>query len=219
MTGRSNAHGHPWHSRSTSLGGTFHAVALASCGRMPTASPPAVVPDPSDRSDACGSVDGSAMENLGLSEGVPVPARIACLAIYSFAITPELDQGDPPRQIFRGPSNEGGLRSCFWAYAGPSSGRNVPRYDDLLLAWAEMMIPPTSLLGTRRPVRSWSLSSEYHDTNRLRLRSLLKAQSDGRGVNVVGRTPSRFTRFPGPHRTDNPLLFPTSSTASRGHHP
>jgi DNA helicase II / ATP-dependent DNA helicase PcrA len=63
----------------------------------------------------------------------------------------------------------------------PSSGRNVLDYDDLLLAWSEMMSEAdlAAELGDRF---DHVLVDEYQDTNRLQAQILLKVKPDGRNA-------------------------------------
>src|ERR1700738_2813635 len=125
-----------------------------------------------DRSDAADLMD-VVRHDLGLSKKESrFPGKDTCLAIYSFA------------------NNSGGsikktLRDMFGQYVAAKQRQNVLDYDDLLLAWAEMMNDADlgAELGSRF---DHVLVDEYQDTNRLQSKILLKLKPDGRGVTVVG---------------------------------
>src|SRR5262249_27129545 len=77
------------------------------------------------------------------------------------------------------------LRKLFGEYTAAKQRQNVLDYDDLLLAWSEMMNVDdlAAELGGRF---DHVLVDEYQDTNRLQANILLKLKPDGRGVTVVG---------------------------------
>jgi DNA helicase-2/ATP-dependent DNA helicase PcrA len=109
-----------------------------------------------------------------------------CLAIYSFAINSGASIKATLRDKFPWASEwKADLRKLFGQYVAAKQRQNVLDYDDLLLAWAEMMIDDdlAAELGNRF---DHVLVDEYQDTNRLQSQILLKLKPDGRGVTVVG---------------------------------
>ncbi|WP_330448280.1 UvrD-helicase domain-containing protein [Paracoccus marcusii] len=77
------------------------------------------------------------------------------------------------------------LRTLFGAYVIAKQTQNVLDYDDLLLAWAQVMADPgfAAHIGG-----AWDhvLIDEYQDTNRLQARILTALKPDGHGLTVVG---------------------------------
>ena len=80
---------------------------------------------------------------------------------------------------------EAELKQLFRDYVRAKQEQNVLDYDDLLLAWAQVMEAPdfAAHIGS-----AWDhvLIDEYQDTNRLQARILLGLKPDGRGLTVVG---------------------------------
>jgi len=114
------------------------------------------------------------------------PAKGTCLAIYSRAVNAELPLGDVLRQSFPWCENwEAELKRLFGSYVKAKQAQNVLDYDDLLLAWAQVMEDPgfAAHIGS-----TWDhvLIDEYQDTNRLQARILMALKPDGRGLTVVG---------------------------------
>ncbi|NVK59427.1 MAG: ATP-dependent helicase, partial [Rhodobacteraceae bacterium] len=114
------------------------------------------------------------------------PAKGTCLAIYSRAV----NSGDPLDEVLRDHfpwcaewAEE--LKQLFGAYVTAKQEQNVLDYDDLLLAWAEVMSDEgfAAHIGG-----AWDhvLIDEYQDTNRLQARILMALKPDGRGLTVVG---------------------------------
>jgi DNA helicase-2/ATP-dependent DNA helicase PcrA len=124
---------------------------------------------------------------LGLSKTESrFPAKGTCLAIYSRAVNGEEPLADVLRQHFPWCAAwEGELRRLFAGYVEAKQAQNVLDYDDLLLAWAQVMEHPdfAAHLGA-----TWDhvLIDEYQDTNRLQARILMALKPDGRGMTVVG---------------------------------
>jgi len=77
------------------------------------------------------------------------------------------------------------LRKLFGEYTAAKQRQNVLDYDDLLLAWSEMMNNGdlAAEVGDRF---DHVLVDEYQDTNRLQANILVKLKPDGRGLTVVG---------------------------------
>ncbi|EEX12509.1 UvrD/REP helicase subfamily protein [Citreicella sp. SE45] len=114
------------------------------------------------------------------------PAKGTCLAIYSRAV----NSGDPLDEVLRDhfpwcAEWVEELKQLFGAYVTAKQEQNVLDYDDLLLAWAEVMSDEgfAAHIGG-----AWDhvLIDEYQDTNRLQARILMALKPDGRGLTVVG---------------------------------
>ena len=139
-----------------------------------------------DRSDAADLMD-VVRHDLGLSKKESrFPGKDTCLAIYSFAINSGASIKATLRDKFPWCIDwKGDLRKLFAEYVAAKQRQNVMDYDDLLLAWAEMMNDANlaAELGSRF---DHVLVDEYQDTNRLQSQILLKLKPDGRGVTVVG---------------------------------
>ena len=139
-----------------------------------------------DRSDAADLMD-VVRHDLGLSKKESrFPGKATCLAIYSFAINSGGSIKATLRDKFPWAIEwKADLRKLFGQYVAAKQRQNVLDYDDLLLAWAEMMNDAdlAAELGSRF---DHVLVDEYQDTNRLQSQILLKLKPDGRGVTVVG---------------------------------
>ena len=114
------------------------------------------------------------------------PAKGTCLAIYSRAVNAEEPLSQVLRDHFPWCANwEAELKRLFAGYVEAKQAQNVLDYDDLLLAWAQVMAHPdfAAHIGAM-----WDhvLIDEYQDTNRLQSRILLALKPDGRGLTVVG---------------------------------
>ena len=77
------------------------------------------------------------------------------------------------------------MRNLFGEYAAAKQRQNVLDYDDLLLAWSEIM-NDNDLAAEVGDRFDHVLVDEYQDTNRLQANILLKLKPDGPGVTVVG---------------------------------
>src|SRR5215831_15386040 len=139
-----------------------------------------------DRSDAADLMD-VVRHDLGMSKKESrFPRKDTCLAIYSFAINSgasikaTLTNNFPWCMEWRQD-----LRKLFGEYTAAKQRQNVLDYDDLLLAWSEMMNDGdlAAEVGDRF---DHVLLDEYQDTNRLQANILLKLKPDGRGLTVVG---------------------------------
>lgn len=114
------------------------------------------------------------------------PAKGTCLAIYSRAVNAETPLDEVLRDHFPWCAQwQAELKQLFAAYVQAKQAQNVLDYDDLLLAWAQVMADPdfAAHIGA-----GWDhvLIDEYQDTNRLQARILLALKPDGRGLTVVG---------------------------------
>ncbi|OWY06289.1 ATP-dependent helicase [Thioclava sp. IC9] len=114
------------------------------------------------------------------------PAKGTCLAIYSRTVNAETPLGEVLRDSFPWCAQwQEELKQLFGAYVQAKQAQNVLDYDDLLLAWAQVMADPgfaTHIGGAWDHV----LIDEYQDTNRLQARILKALKPDGRGLTVVG---------------------------------
>lgn len=125
--------------------------------------------------------------SLGLSATESrFPSKGTCLAVYSRVI----NSGDPLAEVLRAhfpwcAQWEAQLKALFGEYVGAKQLQNVLDYDDLLLAWAQVMEDP----GFAAHVGAmWDhvLIDEYQDTNRLQARILFALKPGGSGLTVVG---------------------------------
>ncbi|MEH6775860.1 MAG: ATP-dependent helicase [Cereibacter changlensis] len=139
-----------------------------------------------DREDSADLMNLS-RHGLGLSKTESrFPTKGTCLAIYSRAVNSEEPLAVVLRDHFPWCAGwEAQLKKLFGAYVTAKQAQNVLDYDDLLLAWAQVMADPgfAAHLGG-----AWDhvLIDEYQDTNRLQARILLALKPDGRGLTVVG---------------------------------
>jgi DNA helicase II / ATP-dependent DNA helicase PcrA len=114
------------------------------------------------------------------------PTKDTCLSIYSLAVNSD----ESIRRVLAKAFPWCGewkkeLRKLFRKYVEAKQSQNVLDYDDLLLAWAEMM--EDEELATDIGQRfDHILVDEYQDTNRLQSRILAKLRPDGGGLMVVG---------------------------------
>jgi DNA helicase-2/ATP-dependent DNA helicase PcrA len=139
-----------------------------------------------DRSDAADLMD-VVRHDLGMSKKeTRFPRKDTCLAIYSYAINSGATIKATLREQFPWCTAwKADLRNLFGEYAAAKQGQNVLDYDDLLLAWSEMMNDGdlAAEVGDRF---DHVLVDEYQDTNRLQANILFKLKPDGRGLTVVG---------------------------------
>ncbi|QIE41274.1 ATP-dependent helicase [Rhodobacteraceae bacterium SC52] len=114
------------------------------------------------------------------------PAKGTCLAIYSRTVNSEAPLADVLRDHFPWCASWAEELKCLFAtYVAAKQAQNVLDYDDLLLAWAQVMANDAfaAHIGD-----AWDhvLIDEYQDTNRLQARILMALKPDGRGLTVVG---------------------------------
>jgi DNA helicase-2/ATP-dependent DNA helicase PcrA len=114
------------------------------------------------------------------------PAKATCLAICSRVVNARTPLAEALQATFPWCAVwHDELRLLFAAYAAEKQQQRVLDYDDLLLAWAEMLGDP----GLAREIGArfdHVLVDEYQDTNRLQASILLRLKPDGRGLTVVG---------------------------------
>lgn len=114
------------------------------------------------------------------------PAKSTCLSIYSRAVNAETPLGDVLRDHFPWCAPwQAELKQLFAAYVQAKQLQNVLDYDDLLLAWAQVMADE-SFAAYISSTWDHVLIDEYQDTNRLQARILMALKPDGRGLTVVG---------------------------------
>ncbi|MBE9639975.1 ATP-dependent helicase [Salipiger mangrovisoli] len=166
--------------------GTFHAIGA----RLLREHAPAIGLNPEfsihDREDSADLMN-LCRNALGFSATEKrFPAKGTCLSIYSRAV----NAGEPLDEVLRDHFPwcamwEAELRQLFGAYVRAKQEQNVLDYDDLLLAWAQVMSDAefAAHIGS-----AWDhvLIDEYQDTNRLQARILMALKPDGRGLTVVG---------------------------------
>jgi hypothetical protein len=119
--------------------------------------------------------------DLGMSKKESRFPKDTCLAIYSYAINSGATIKATLRNQFPWCIEwKADLRKLFGEYAAAKQRQNVLDYDDLLLAWSEMMNDGdlAAEVGDRF---DHILVDEYQDTNRLQANILLKLKPDGRG--------------------------------------
>ncbi|SER84216.1 DNA helicase-2 / ATP-dependent DNA helicase PcrA [Tranquillimonas rosea] len=166
--------------------GTFHAIGArllrehaASIGLDPEFS----IHDREDSADLMNLV----RHELGFSKTESrFPAKSTCLSIYSRTVNAEAELADVLRDHFPWCAGwEDELKRLFSGYVAAKQAQNVLDYDDLLLAWAQVMTDPdfAAHIGA-----TWDhvLIDEYQDTNRLQARILMALKPEGRGLTVVG---------------------------------
>jgi DNA helicase-2/ATP-dependent DNA helicase PcrA len=166
--------------------GTFHAVGariLREYANRIGLNPSFTILDRSDAADLMDVV----RHDLGLSKKESrFPRKDTCLAIYSYAINSGASIKTTLRDQFPWCTEwKADLRNLFGEYAAAKQRQNVLDYDDLLLAWAEMMNDGdlAAEVGDRF---DHVLVDEYQDTNRLQANILTKLKPDGHSVTVVG---------------------------------
>ncbi|ETX27701.1 ATP-dependent DNA helicase [Roseivivax isoporae LMG 25204] len=166
--------------------GTFHGIGARILRENATAI--GLAPDFSihDREDSADLMN-LCRHGLGLSRtDSRFPTKGTCLAIYSRTVNSEVPLGHVLRDHFPWAAAwETELRQLFAAYVSAKQAQNVLDYDDLLLAWAQVMAHPDFAAHVGA---AWDhvLIDEYQDTNRLQARILRALKPDGRGLTVVG---------------------------------
>ncbi|WP_225782264.1 ATP-dependent helicase [Xenophilus sp. Marseille-Q4582] len=191
--------------------GTFHGVGA----RLLREYAPQIGLDPDftihDRGDA-EDLMGWVRHELGLSSTTRrFPLKSTCLAIYSRCVNTREPLAQVLAHSFPWCADwVGELPRLFAAYAEAKAQQNVLDYDDLLLAWAEMMGEPAlaAHVGARF---DHVLVDEYQDTNRLQAQILLRLKPDGAGVTAVGDDAQSIYSFRGA-TVRNILDFPSQFT-------
>jgi DNA helicase-2/ATP-dependent DNA helicase PcrA len=166
--------------------GTFHAIGARILREHALAiglHPDFSIHDREDSADLMNLV----RNGLGLSTSeTRFPTKGTCLAIYSRAVNSGAPLSDVLRDHFPWCAMWADhLRTLFGAYVIAKQTQNVLDYDDLLLAWAQVMADPgfAAHIGG-----AWDhvLIDEYQDTNRLQAHILTALKPDGHGLTVVG---------------------------------
>ncbi|MBB2156568.1 ATP-dependent helicase [Gluconacetobacter diazotrophicus] len=166
--------------------GTFHSIGarlLREYAEQIGMDPAFSIHDREDSADLMNLV----RHDLGFSKTEKrFPAKGTCLAIYSRVVNSGVPLGDVLLKHYPWCAGwEAQLKQLFAAYVTAKQAQGVLDYDDLLLAWAQMVAEPVLAadIGGR-----WDhiLVDEYQDTNRLQADILLGMKPDGRGLTVVG---------------------------------
>ncbi len=166
--------------------GTFHSVGarlLREYAERIGLNPAFTIADRGDSEDLLGLL----RHEQGLSSTHKrFPMKGTCLAIYSRAVNSREPLTEVLQQRFPWCRDwEAQLKALFRAYLAEKQRQCVLDYDDLLLAWWQMLQDPgfAAELGARF---SQVLVDEYQDTNRLQAGILLALKPDGQGLSVVG---------------------------------
>lgn len=166
--------------------GTFHSIGarlLREYAEQIGMDPAFSIHDREDSADLMNLV----RHDLGLSKTQSrFPAKGTCLAIYSRVVNSGMPLGDVLRKHYPWCAGwEAQLKQLFGGYVAAKQAQGVLDYDDLLLAWAQIVAEPVFAadIGGK-----WDhiLVDEYQDTNRLQADILLGMKPDGRGLTVVG---------------------------------
>ncbi|MCQ9156682.1 ATP-dependent helicase [Acidomonas methanolica] len=166
--------------------GTFHSIGarlLREYAEQIGMDPSFSIHDREDSADLMNLV----RHDLGFSKTEKrFPAKGTCLAIYSRVVNSGALLGDVLLKHYPWCAGwEAQLKQLFGGYAAAKQAQGVLDYDDLLLAWAQMVAEPVLAadIGGK-----WDhiLVDEYQDTNRLQADILLGMKPDGRGLTVVG---------------------------------
>ncbi|MES2717619.1 MAG: ATP-dependent helicase [Pseudomonadota bacterium] len=123
------------------------------------------------------------------------PLADTCLAICSRTLNRQAPLADVLAEDFAWCSAwQAELKALFRAYAAAKAAQQVLDYDDLLLAWHQMLDDSAiaAQLGARFDA---VLVDEYQDTNRLQAAILQRIKPGGRGLTVVGDDAQSIYRF------------------------
>ncbi len=166
--------------------GTFHAIGA----RLLREYAPAIgLPEPFsiiDRGDAEDLMAWMRQQQGLAATRKRFPLKATCLSIYSRCVNRQLPLAEVLREDFPWCAEwHDDLKALFRAYAAEKLGQHTLDYDDLLLAWHQMMADAglAAHLGARF---DQVLVDEYQDTNRLQAGILQRLKPDGQGLTVVG---------------------------------
>ena len=123
------------------------------------------------------------------------PMADTCLAICSRTLNRQAPLAEVLADDFAWCSAwQAELKTLFRAYAAAKAAQQVLDYDDLLLAWAQMLQDDAvaAHVGARFDA---VLVDEYQDTNRLQAGILQRLKPGGRGLTVVGDDAQSIYRF------------------------
>ncbi|MBI5256321.1 MAG: ATP-dependent helicase [Burkholderiales bacterium] len=166
--------------------GTFHAIGArllrehaAQIGLADTFT----IADRGDAEDLMGLV----RQDLGLAAAKSrFPLKGTCLAIYSRCVNAQAPLAQVLAEHYPWCAGwEAELKRLFRAYVAEKQRQHTLDYDDLLLAWDQMLTDAAlaQQLGERFP---FVLVDEYQDTNRLQSAILRALKPAGHGLTVVG---------------------------------
>ncbi len=166
--------------------GTFHAIGARLLRQY--AGPIGLDPQFSilDRTDA-EDLLGLLRQQLGLAATHKrFPLKATCLAIYSRTVNRQVPLVQVLDEDFPWCADgHNALKTLFRAYADEKLGQHALDYDDLLLAWHQMLAD-TALCQHIAARFDHLLVDEYQDTNRLQASILQRLKPDGMGLTVVG---------------------------------
>ncbi len=177
--------------------GTFHAIAArllrdnaAAIGLAPQFS---II----DRGDAQ-DLMALQRQSLGLAASrTRFPMADTCLAICSRTLNSQLPLAQVLADDFAWCSGwHAELTALFRAFAAAKAAQQVLDYDDLLLAWQQMLGDVVLAQQTRARFDA-VLVDEYQDTNCLQASILQRLKPDGCGLTVVGDDAQSIYRFRG----------------------
>ena len=123
------------------------------------------------------------------------PLAATCLAICSRTLNSQAPLAQVLADDFAWCSAwQAELRALFRAYAAAKAAQQVLDYDDLLLAWLQLLGDDAlaAHIGARFDA---VLVDEYQDTNRLQAAILQRLKPGGRGLTVVGDDAQSIYRF------------------------
>ena len=166
--------------------GTFHGVAahlLRDLAPRIGLAPGFTIADRGDSEDLIGWV----RHELGFGQAHKrFPLKGTCLAIHSRAVNSRCPLAEVLVQHFPWCSGwEAELKLLFRAYAAEKQRQQVLDYDDLLLAWWQLLQDPAMAAELGRRFEH-VLVDEYQDTNRLQAAIVLGLKPAGHGLTVVG---------------------------------
>ena len=123
------------------------------------------------------------------------PMAATCLAICSRTLNSQLPLAQVLDDDFAWCSAwQAELKALFRAFAAAKAAQQVLDYDDLLLAWLQLLADDAlaAHMGARFDA---VLVDEYQDTNRLQAAILQRLKPGGRGLTVVGDDAQSIYRF------------------------
>ncbi|WP_162520815.1 ATP-dependent helicase [Pseudaquabacterium pictum] len=123
------------------------------------------------------------------------PMAATCLAICSRTLNSQQPLAQVLADHFAWCSAwEAELKVLFRAFAAAKAAQQLLDYDDLLLAWLQVLADDglAAHIGARFDA---VLVDEYQDTNRLQAAILQRLKPDGRGLTVVGDDAQSIYRF------------------------
>jgi DNA helicase-2/ATP-dependent DNA helicase PcrA len=123
------------------------------------------------------------------------PMAATCLAICSRTLNSQLPLAQVLADDFAWCSAwQDELKALFRTFAAAKAAQQVLDYDDLLLAWLQLLADGAlaAHMGARFDA---VLVDEYQDTNRLQAAILQRLKPDGRGLTVVGDDAQSIYRF------------------------